>query len=97
MSKAAVFSLSQGLRTEPAPFNIQVHTVNPGPIDTDMARGFPETTPAPVAVAVQNILAEIENGTMDIFPDPASQQMIAVWRQGYRTVEKIFFDRTYAA
>lgn len=95
VSKAAVFSLSQGLRTELAPFNIQVHTVNPGPIDTDMARDFPEKTPAPIAA--ENILAEIEKGTADIFPDPASQQMFAAWRQDYRNLEKIFFDMTYAA
>ena len=94
-SKTAVFSLSQGLRTELAPEKIDVFTVNPGPIDTDMAKGFPETTPAPVAA--KNILDAIEAGTLDIFPDPASQQMFEAWRADYRNLEKIFYDMTYAA
>lgn len=94
-SKTAVFSLSQGLRTELAPAGIAVHTVNPGPIDTDMARDFPQKTPAPVAA--DNILMAIENDIADIFPDPASEEMFAAWRSDYRNLEKIFYDMTYAA
>lgn len=94
-SKAALFSMSQGLRTELAQSGISVHTVNPGPIDTDMARGFPEKTPAPVAA--DTILTELEKGTLDIFPDPFSQQMFEAWSSDYRNLEKIFHDMTHAA
>ena len=38
-SKAALYSVTQGLRTELAPLGIRVHSVNPGPIDTDMNPG----------------------------------------------------------
>jgi NAD(P)-dependent dehydrogenase (short-subunit alcohol dehydrogenase family) len=40
-SKAALFSLSQGIRIELASRGIAVHTVNPGPIDTELAKEFP--------------------------------------------------------
>src|SRR5271167_1904552 len=39
-SKAAIFSASQALRAELKAKNISVHTIFPGPIDTDMARDF---------------------------------------------------------
>jgi short-subunit dehydrogenase len=38
ISKAAAFSLSQSLRTLLAGRGVSVHTVLPGPVDTDMTR-----------------------------------------------------------
>lgn len=92
-SKAALLSMSQGLRIELAADNIQVFTVNPGPIDTDMTAGsdFDKTTPE---VAATNTLEALERGELDIFPDPASQYMISVFKDNYRGLEAVFSQMT---
>ena len=53
----------------------------PGPIDTDMNRGFeiPKTSPESAAVG---IFDGLEKGEEDIFPDPASQSIAEGWRTG---------------
>ncbi len=95
-SKAALFSASQGIRMELAPRGISVHTVNPGPIDTDMAKDLTmdKTTPEQAA---QNIVAGIEAGDADIFPDVTAEQMFGVWKQDYRALEQMVFDMHQAA
>ena len=95
-SKSALFSLSQGIRTELAPKNIAVHTVNPGPIDTDMAADFP-TDKADVDQTALNILDGLENGEADIFPDEAGRQMFDVWKSDYRSLERMVYDMHHAA
>ncbi|WP_347331619.1 SDR family NAD(P)-dependent oxidoreductase [Marinimicrobium locisalis] len=92
-SKAALLSMSQGLRIELASDNIDVFTVNPGPIDTDMTAGsdFDKTSPD---VAAANTLQALERGEQDIFPDPASQHMISVFKENYRGLEAIFSQMT---
>ena len=87
-SKAALFSLSQGIRLELAPRGITVHTVNPGPIDTEMAREFPAEKSSPESTA-ENILLALEHDEADIFPDEGSRQMIAVWKEDYRKLEEM--------
>jgi NAD(P)-dependent dehydrogenase (short-subunit alcohol dehydrogenase family) len=88
-SKAALWSLSQSQRASLAPLGIAVHTVFPGPVDTDMAREitFPKTGPDAVASA---ILAGIEGGTEDIFPDPMSSGVYEAWRSDHKAVERQF-------
>ena len=94
-SKAALFSLSQGIRIEPAPRGISVHTVNPGPIDTDMARDLDmEKTSA--EETARNIVAGLENDEAEIFPDPASQQMFGVWQGNYRDLEAAVYEMHHA-
>lgn len=95
-SKSALFSLSQGIRTELATRNIAVHTVNPGPIDTDMAADFP-TDKADVDQTARNIIAGIENDEADIFPDEAGRQMFDVWKSDYRSLERMVYDMHHAA
>lgn len=90
-SKAALFSLSQGIRIELAPKGIHVHTVNPGPIDTDMAKYFPGDKPSAASTA-ENILLALEKGEADIFPDETGQQMIGAWKNDYRDLEKMVAD-----
>ncbi len=87
-SKSALFSLSQGIRIELATRGISVHTVNPGPIDTDLAAEFPAEKASPESTA-ENILAALENGEIDIFPDVGSQEMITVWKNDYRELEQM--------
>lgn len=87
-SKAALFSASQGARLELAEKNIAVHTVNPGPIDTDLAKEFDIDKTSP-EVTAQNIVAGLMAGTEDIFPDPGGQGMFEVWKKDYRELEKM--------
>ena len=88
-SKAAVFSASQALRAELRPKNISVHTVFPGPIDTDMARdfNFPKTSSD---IAAENIIKGIEAGNEDIFPDPFSVEIAGSWSKDPKAVERSF-------
>jgi NAD(P)-dependent dehydrogenase (short-subunit alcohol dehydrogenase family) len=81
ISKAAAFSLSQSLRALLAGRGVSVHAVLPGPVDTDISRGFevPKASPESVARA---IFDGVEKGEDDIFPDPMSQTLAESWRSG---------------
>jgi NAD(P)-dependent dehydrogenase (short-subunit alcohol dehydrogenase family) len=82
-SKAATHSLTQATRAMLKDQGTQVFGVYPGPIDTRMAKDIPmdKTSPADAARA---IVAGIQAGTEEIFPDPMSQGMGA----GYLTNPK---------
>jgi len=95
-SKSALFSLSQGIRIELANRGIAVHTVNPGPIDTDLAAEFNAAKSSPESTA-DNIIGALKNGEVDIFPDVGSQQMIEVWKKDYRGLERLVQDMVDAA
>jgi NAD(P)-dependent dehydrogenase (short-subunit alcohol dehydrogenase family) len=86
-SKAAAFSLTQALRWDLGKLNIGVHGVFAGAIDTDMVRAMnmAKTSPADVAHA---IIAGVEKGVEDIFPDPMSQGAFATWRQDPKELER---------
>jgi NAD(P)-dependent dehydrogenase (short-subunit alcohol dehydrogenase family) len=73
-SKAAAHSLTQATRAMLKGQGTQVFGVYPGPIDTRMAEGIPfdKTSPADAARA---IIAGVEAGVEEIFPDPMSQSM----------------------
>ena len=95
-SKAALFSLSQGIRIELATRGIAVHTVNPGPIDTELAREFEAEKASPKETA-ENIIRGLENDEADIFPDVGGQQMFDVWRNDYRDLEAMVLQMHNAA
>ena len=90
-SKSALFSLSQSIRTELASKGIAVHTVNPGPIDTELAKEFPTDKASPESTA-ENILLGLENAEADIFPDEQGQQMFETWKTDYRKLERMVFE-----
>ncbi|WP_306369379.1 SDR family oxidoreductase [Nocardiopsis sp. CC223A] len=78
-SKAALHSFTQAIRPGLRSRGIAVHGVYPGGIDTDMLAGFdgmPKAEPRAVADAIVEGLAA---GHTDIFPDPTSEQMSALW------------------
>jgi NAD(P)-dependent dehydrogenase (short-subunit alcohol dehydrogenase family) len=79
ISKAAAFSMSQSLRALLAGQGVSVHAALPGPVDTDMTRGFevPKASPESVARA---IFDGVEKGDEEIFPDPLSESMAESWR-----------------
>jgi NAD(P)-dependent dehydrogenase (short-subunit alcohol dehydrogenase family) len=81
ISKAAAFSLTQSLRALLAGRGVRVHAVLPGPVDTDMSRGFdvPKASPESVARA---IFDGVEKEQEDIFPDPMSESIAESWRSG---------------
>jgi short-subunit dehydrogenase len=88
-SKAAAYSITQALRPELAARRIAILAALPGPIDTDMVRALqlPKASPAEVAQAV---LAGVERGEEDIFPDPMAQQMGALWNRSPKELQRAF-------
>ena len=88
-SKAAAHSLTQAMRAEMEPQGVGVFGIYPGPIDTDMAKGFDmeKESPANVAIAVVNGLVD---GTEDVYPDPMSQQVGQYYAQNPKAIEKQF-------
>ena len=77
-SKAALHSLTQGIRAELTAQGTQVFGVFPGPIETDMAKDFEMEKSSPDLIA-EGTLKAIEQGEEDIFIDPMAVQ----FRQDY--------------
>ena len=88
-SKAALFSATQAMRAELKAKKISVHGIFPGPIDTDMARGFEMEKTSP-AVTANNILNGIIAGQEDIFPDPMSANLSQLWAKDPKELERQF-------
>jgi NAD(P)-dependent dehydrogenase (short-subunit alcohol dehydrogenase family) len=88
-SKAAGLSLTQSFRADLGKRGITVHAVFPGPVDTDMSRSF-EMPKTPAIDVARAMLAGIEAGEEDIFPDPMSRQLYAAWREDHKAVERQF-------
>ncbi len=88
-SKAAAWSLTQSLRGDLGKQGVKVFAVFPGPVDTDMAKEFPMQKASPREVA-DEILAGIEEGIEDIFPDPMSKQVYGAWAADHKAVERQF-------
>ncbi len=88
-SKAAAYSITQALRPELRRKHIDILAVLPGVIDTDMVKELqmPKTSPAEVAKA---LLAGVERGEEDIFPDPMAQEMGALWNKSHKELERAF-------
>lgn len=88
-SKAAAFSLTQSLRPELKPKKIDVHTVIPGAVDTDMIRAFPiaKTSPDDVAGA---IVSGIARGEEDILTDAMAKEAYQGWLKNPKEFERYF-------
>lgn len=89
VSKAAVHSVTQGMRGELANTNTLIMGVYPGPIDTDMAKDIPMDKDTPQNVA-QNIIQGLINGEEDIFPDVMSEKIGVFYGSDPKGVEKEF-------
>ncbi len=89
VSKAAVHSITQGLRAELANDNVLVSGVYPGPIDTEMTASMEMDKDTPVNVA-KALVDGLENGAEDIFPDNASVQAGPYYLQNPKAVEGEF-------
>jgi NAD(P)-dependent dehydrogenase (short-subunit alcohol dehydrogenase family) len=86
VSKAAAHSLTQAIRTQLTPHNVYVAGVYPGPIDTDMSREF-EAEKISAEAAAHAILDGIEARREEIFPDPFSVQLGALYGRDPKAVE----------
>lgn len=89
VTKAAVHSITQGMRAELSDSNILVAGVYPGPIDTDMTSDIEMNKDTPKNVA-QNILKGLLNGTEDIFPDQMSSQVGEFYATNPKGIEEQF-------
>jgi NAD(P)-dependent dehydrogenase (short-subunit alcohol dehydrogenase family) len=88
-SKAALYSLTQGVRAELAKQGTHVIGVFPGPVDTAMAEGVPMDKIAPIAVAQATIRAIAEQ-IEEVYPDPTSQHVFAHLQSPLKEVEREF-------
>lgn len=88
-SKAAAYSITQALRAELKGKRIEVLAALPGPIDTDMVKDLPMPKTSPTDVA-KGLLAGVERGEEDIFPDPMAVQMGALWNKSHKEYERAF-------
>jgi NAD(P)-dependent dehydrogenase (short-subunit alcohol dehydrogenase family) len=88
-SKAAAYSMTQSLRPELKKKGIDILAVLPGPIDTDMVKDLPmpKTSAADTA---EGLLAGIERGDEEIFPDPMARQMGDLWNKSHKGYERAF-------
>lgn len=88
-SKAALTSAIQSMRAELKAKNIAVFGIFPGPIDTDMSRGFEMEKTSPTTTA-ENIFQAMSEGTEDIYPDPMSVQVGTLYATNPKAVETMF-------
>jgi NAD(P)-dependent dehydrogenase (short-subunit alcohol dehydrogenase family) len=88
-SKAAAYSITQSLRAELKAKRIDVLAALPGPIDTEMVKdlAMPKASPHDVA---RGVLAGVERGEEDIFPDPMAVEMGALWNRSHKEYERAF-------
>ncbi|MFN3166250.1 MAG: SDR family oxidoreductase [Phycisphaeraceae bacterium] len=81
-SKAASYSITQGLHDQLAEFGIDVVSVHPGPIKTDMGddAGFDDAPPP--SVVADALIAALKAGEFHCFPDDFAKQFWAGY-QGF--------------
>lgn len=82
-SKAAAYSITQGLRDVLAEQGTSVLSVHPGPIATDMAdsAGFMEIA-EPASLVAEGIVSALKKGDFHHFPDSMAQQVWSAY-QGF--------------
>lgn len=74
-SKAAAYSITQGLAAAMSEQGTQVLSVHPGPIDTDMASDAGlEDQAEPASVVADGIVASLAAGDFHLFPDSMAKQ-----------------------
>ena len=88
-SKAALHSLTQAARAELASQNTLVIGLYPGPVDTRMAATLPFDK-APTSQVADALLAGIERGTEDIYPDEMASNILSNVSQELKNIEKQF-------
>ncbi|UTV86884.1 SDR family oxidoreductase [Cobetia amphilecti] len=79
-SKAASYSVTQGLREKLGEKGVSVLSVHPGPIATDMGKnaGFDDAPGAETVAA--GIIEALKAGDFHLFPDPMAKQLEAAYQ-----------------
>jgi NAD(P)-dependent dehydrogenase (short-subunit alcohol dehydrogenase family) len=88
-SKAAALSMTQALRPEFKAKRIDVHSVFPGAVDTDMIRAFPIAKTSPDVVG-RAIVDGIQRGDEDILTDPMAREVFGQWLKNPKEFERYF-------
>jgi len=84
-SKAASYSITQGLKEQFSEKGIAVVSVHPGPIATDMTASIGMDEGAePVATVAEAIIAGLKAGDFHVFPDPVAKEFWGAY-QSYAT------------
>ncbi len=91
VSKAAVHSITQGIRGELAGTNTLVVGVYPGAIETEMTAAMEMDKDSPENVAA-NIANALTNGIEDLFPDAMSEQMGTLYSSSPKGMEQQFAE-----
>ncbi len=86
-SKAALHSLTQGIRAELAPWGVRVMGVYPGAVDIAMSADFPPPKMAPAAVA-RAALHAIGEGHEDCYPGDMAGELRAKLDEDAKAVER---------
>lgn len=79
-SKAATYSLTQALRSELQSKGVQILSVHPGPVDTDMgeAAGFEDG--ASTSVIAEGIISALQAGDFHLFPDEMAKEFESAYK-----------------
>lgn len=86
-AKAALHSLTQGLRAELKREGIFVQGVYPGPVATRLSASYDLPKPTPAEVA-QIILDSLQQQLEDVFPDALSQHWYQTFKQEPKQLER---------
>ncbi len=79
-SKAAAYSLTQALREELGKKGVQVVSVHPGGVVTDMAEECDVTTTTPASVVGETLVEALANGDFFLYPDPGGKMIGAAYQ-----------------
>lgn len=79
-SKAAAYSITQGLRADFAERGVSVLSVHPGPIATDMGDQVGFDDAAPVSAVSDGIVEALAAGDFHLFPDEMAKQFGAAYQ-----------------
>ena len=86
-SKAAAWSVAQGLRAQLQHQGIRVMNVFPGPIDDEWNQSVPPPKISPSALAASMVDALV-NGIEDLYPGDFAQEWLARWRENPKALER---------
>ncbi|WP_341224379.1 SDR family oxidoreductase [uncultured Arcticibacterium sp.] len=79
-SKAAAYSLTQGLKVKLGERGVSVLSVHPGPIATDMGAAAGFTEAADASVVSEGIVNSLQAGDFHLFPDEVAKQFEGVYQ-----------------
>lgn len=85
-SKAASYSITQGLREQLLDKNIQVLSVHPGPIDTDMAAKAGMTEGESANTVAEGVISALAEGQFHLFPDPMAKQFETAYQDFAKSI-----------